>query len=105
VIFTRNTTEALISSLIAGQHIFCPEMKCHFGHGHHSNFVPWQMLCNEREAKLIYLELTEDGQIDMALAEELIGPNQISCGHANVQRPWHNHTCYSISSPGSQHGL
>ena len=41
---------------------------------HHSNFVPWQILCSEREAKLVYLELTEDGQIDMELAKKLIGP-------------------------------
>jgi cysteine desulfurase / selenocysteine lyase len=76
IIFTRNTTEAinLVAFSWGKQHILPGDEIVISAMEHHSNFVPWQMLCAEREAKLVYLELTEDGQIDMALAEKLIGP-------------------------------
>jgi cysteine desulfurase/selenocysteine lyase len=41
---------------------------------HHANLVPWQQLAIEREAKLVFLELTEDGQIDLEEARKKIGP-------------------------------
>ena len=60
-IFTRNATEAI--NLVAyawgrehvgpGDEVLITEME------HHSNIVPWQMLCEETGAKLRYLTLTE----------------------------------------------
>src|SRR5947207_8313232 len=32
---------------------------------HHSNIVPWQLLCQDREAELAYVPLTDDGRLDM----------------------------------------
>jgi cysteine desulfurase / selenocysteine lyase len=32
---------------------------------HHSNIVPWQLLCQERGAKLDYLTVSDDGKLDL----------------------------------------
>ncbi len=76
IIFTRNTTEAINlvayswgkQNVLPGDEIVLSPME------HHSNLVPWQQLAAEREAKLVYLDLTEDGQINMETAAQLIGP-------------------------------
>jgi cysteine desulfurase/selenocysteine lyase len=76
-IFTRNVTEAI--NLVAyawgrehvgeGDEVLITEME------HHSNIVPWQLLCAERGARLRYLGVSpEDGtlsldELDAVLAE------------------------------------
>lgn len=37
---------------------------------HHSNFVPWQKLCQRKNAKLIVLDVNEDGTVDLKLLHE-----------------------------------
>ena len=32
---------------------------------HHANIIPWQQLAKEKNAKLVYVELTADGKIDL----------------------------------------
>jgi cysteine desulfurase/selenocysteine lyase len=39
---------------------------------HHSNIVPWQLLCQDREAELAYVPVLEDGQLDLAALEALL---------------------------------
>ena len=66
-IFTRNGTEAL--NLVArawgkdnvgrGDAVLVTEME------HHSNLVPWQMLCHDVGAQLRYLEVDDDGRISL----------------------------------------
>ena len=41
---------------------------------HHSNIVPWQMLCEEKKCVLKYIPLQADGSINMEDAERLITP-------------------------------
>jgi cysteine desulfurase/selenocysteine lyase len=68
VVFTRGTTEAL--NLVAGAY-----GRANVGAGdtvivtamdHHSNVVPWQLLCQEKGATLRMVEMTEEGLIDLA---------------------------------------
>jgi cysteine desulfurase/selenocysteine lyase len=74
VIFTRNTTESLNlvayswgrKNLLAGDEIVITPME------HHSNVVPWQLLAAERGAKVVYLELTADGLLDVESAKKKI---------------------------------
>ncbi len=76
IIFTANATAAINlvayswgrANINAGDEIVLSPME------HHSNLIPWQMLAAERGAKLLFLELTDDGQIDMETAKEWIGP-------------------------------
>ena len=70
IIFTSNSTTAINlvscswgrSNISAGDEIVLTAME------HHSNLVPWQMLAAERGAKLRFIELTPDGQLDMESA-------------------------------------
>ena len=39
---------------------------------HHSNIVPWQLLCQDREAELAYVPMLEDGQLDLAALDALL---------------------------------
>jgi cysteine desulfurase/selenocysteine lyase len=39
---------------------------------HHSNIVPWQLLCQDREAELAYVPVLEDGQLDLDALDELM---------------------------------
>lgn len=67
IIFTRGTTESInlvassLGKTILGKddEILISAME------HHSNFVPWQMLCKEKEAKLKFIPLHEDGTLNM----------------------------------------
>jgi cysteine desulfurase/selenocysteine lyase len=76
VIFTRNATEAINLVMYSwgrhhineGDEIVLTAME------HHSNLVPWQMLAKERGAKLVFIELTKDGELDMESARKAIGP-------------------------------
>jgi cysteine desulfurase/selenocysteine lyase len=75
VIFTRNTTEAI--NLVAhswarpnlkkGDLIVLTEME------HHSNIVPWQILAQERGIRLAFVNVTEDGLLDLNSFHELLG--------------------------------
>ena len=76
VIFTKGTTNAI--NLVAytfgrkfineGDEIVVTEME------HHSNIVPWQMLCDEKKCVLKYIPLQADGSINIEDAEKLITP-------------------------------
>jgi cysteine desulfurase/selenocysteine lyase len=39
---------------------------------HHSNIVPWQLLCQERKAELAYVPVLEDGQLDLEALDALL---------------------------------
>lgn len=74
VIFTRNATEAINlvmftwgkANIKEGDEIVLTSME------HHSNLVPWQMLAKEKGAKLVFLELTKSGEVDIESARRLI---------------------------------
>lgn len=67
VIFTRNTTEAINlvaftwgrKNLKEGDVIVLTEME------HHSNLVPWQILAEERGLRLEFIQVTDDGLLDL----------------------------------------
>ena len=39
---------------------------------HHSNIVPWQILCQDREAELAYVPVLDDGQLDLDVLDDLL---------------------------------
>jgi len=67
IIFTRGTTESinLVASsfgkkyLNKGDEILISAME------HHSNIVPWQMICEEKEAKLKVIPMNEKGELEL----------------------------------------
>lgn len=74
VIFTRGTTESvnLVASAFGrvnikeGDEIIISHME------HHSNIVPWQMLCLEKNAKLKVIPIDDNGEIIFEEFEKLI---------------------------------
>ncbi len=71
VVFTKNATEAL--NLLArtidlgpGDNVVITEME------HHSNIVSWQLACERSGAELRWFGLTDDGQLDLSNADELV---------------------------------
>jgi cysteine desulfurase/selenocysteine lyase len=84
-IFTKNVTEAINlvayswgrKNVRAGDRVLITEME------HHSNIVPWQLLCAEVGAELRYVPVTSDFQLDLSvLAEELAaGPKLLAITH------------------------
>jgi cysteine desulfurase/selenocysteine lyase len=75
VIFTRGTTDginvvarAVASTLRHGDEIVVTEME------HHSNLIPWQMVCRERGAVLKAVPVTNAGFLDMDAFARLLSP-------------------------------
>lgn len=74
IIFTRNTTESInlvaysygLSNLKKGDEVVVSIME------HHSDLLPWQMVCRQTGAELKFLECEKDGSLDLNKAEELI---------------------------------
>ncbi len=74
VIFTRNTTESINlvartwaeANLRPGDTILTTEME------HHSNIVPWQLAAERTGARVDYVPLTDDGELDQAAYVRLL---------------------------------
>lgn len=75
IVFTRGTTEGI--NLVA-QSYLRPRLKpgdeiLITGMEHHSNIVPWQLLCEQTGAVLKVVPITDDGELDGAAFERLLG--------------------------------
>ena len=68
VVFTRGTTEAI--NLVAGSYgranVRAGDTVVVTAMDHHSNLVPWQILCQEKGATIRMVEITEDGRLDLS---------------------------------------
>lgn len=74
VIFTRGTTDSI--NLVAfsfgeafvnpGDEVIVTELE------HHSNFVPWQMMCKRRNAHLRMVPMMQDGELDLDVYASLL---------------------------------
>ena len=76
VIFTGGTTESInliayawgSNNLRNGDQILITEME------HHSNIVPWQLLCSRSNASLNYIPIIKDGTLELGKLKENILP-------------------------------
>ncbi len=86
-IFTKNVTEAINlvayawgrRNVGAGDTIVLTPME------HHSNIVPWQLLAQEVGAQLAYVDLTEDGRLDLDSLDLLLerAPKLVAVAHVS----------------------
>ena len=76
IIFTRGTTEAinLIASSWGRKNIFEGDEIIISTMEHHSNIVPWQLLCEEKKAKLKVIPINDVGELLLDEFEKLISP-------------------------------
>ncbi len=85
IIFTRNATESINlvayswgrSNLQKGDLVILSEME------HHANLVPWQMLAAEREIRLEFIPVSDDGLLDLDTYFGLLkqGPKLVAFSH------------------------
>jgi len=76
VVFTRGTTEAVNlvaqswgrANLRPGDEVLVTAME------HHSNIVPWQLVCTERGARLVVAPITDAGELDEEGFRARLGP-------------------------------
>jgi cysteine desulfurase/selenocysteine lyase len=76
IVFVRGTTEAinLVAQtygrrmVVPGDEILITALE------HHSNIVPWQMLCEEKGAALRVAPIDDAGEVDLDAYERLLGP-------------------------------
>ena len=74
IVFTRNTTESLnlvaysygLTHVKAGDEVLVSIME------HHSDLLPWQMVCRQTGAELKFIECAPDGSVDLRQIESLI---------------------------------
>ncbi|HVZ96731.1 MAG TPA: cysteine desulfurase [Chitinophagaceae bacterium] len=87
IIFTRGATEGINlvaytwarKNLQPGDEIIISAME------HHSNIVPWQMVCEEKKAVLKVIPITSKGEINLEVYEKLLSPKTklVSVVHAS----------------------
>jgi cysteine desulfurase / selenocysteine lyase len=73
-IFTANATAAinLVAYTWGRQNIHQGDLVVLTEMEHHSNIVPWQLVCQERQAELAYLPVLDDGQLDFEALDVLL---------------------------------
>ena len=76
VVFTRNASESLnICAQSLGRSVLRPGDQVVISiMEHHSNLIPWQQVCRETGAELVYLRPERDGTVTPAQVEAAIGP-------------------------------
>lgn len=74
IIFTRNATEAinLVSHTWGEDNIHKDDRIVITELEHHSNIVPWQVLCNQTRASLDYIEVDRGGYLNMDRCEKIL---------------------------------
>ncbi len=72
--FTRGTTESinLVASTYGRKYVGKNDEVLISAMEHHSNIVPWQMLCEEKGAKLKVIPFNERGELQMDVFESLL---------------------------------
>ncbi len=76
IIFVRGTTEAinLVAQSFGRARVHAGDEVLISAIEHHSNIVPWQLLCEERGARLRVAPINEDGEVMLDRFEAMLGP-------------------------------
>src|SRR5918911_1072070 len=78
-IFTRNVTEALnlvayswgTANVVPGDRVVITEME------HHSNLVPWQLLCQRTGATLDWVPVDDEGRLGLEVLDALLAGGDV----------------------------
>jgi cysteine desulfurase/selenocysteine lyase len=87
IIFTRGATEGinLVAYTWGRQNINAGDEIIISGMEHHSNIVPWQILCEEKKATLKVIPVTDNGELDFDAYKNLLSSKTklVSVVHAS----------------------
>ena len=86
IIFLRGTTEAvnLVAQTYGRSHVGAGDEVLITTLEHHSNIVPWQLLCEEKGARLKVAPINDAGEVDLAAFEGLLSPRTRMVAVAHV---------------------
>ena len=76
IIFVRGATEAinLVAQTYGRAHVHAGDEVLITAMEHHSNIVPWQILCEEKGARLRVAPISDSGELLLEEFENLLGP-------------------------------
>jgi cysteine desulfurase/selenocysteine lyase len=87
IVLLRGTTEAinLVAQAYGRRHVGAGDEVLITGLEHHSNIVPWQLLCEEKGAALRVAPIDDAGDVDMTAFERLLSPRTriVSVAHVS----------------------
>ena len=74
IIYTRGTTESinLVAYSFGSQNVESGDEIIISGMEHHSNIVPWQLLCEQKGAVLKIIPITDEGELDINQYESML---------------------------------
>ncbi len=74
IVFTRGTTESinLVASSLGGSVLRAGDEVLITHLEHHSNIIPWQLVCERTGARLVPAPITERGELDLEAFERLL---------------------------------
>lgn len=79
IIFVRGTTEAinLVAYAWGRKNIGPGDIIVSTEYEHHSNIVPWQLLTREKNARLEYIPVNENGELELDDLDRLLGTGRV----------------------------
>ncbi|MBX2900466.1 MAG: cysteine desulfurase [Cyclobacteriaceae bacterium] len=87
IIFTRGVTESinLVAASYGRTFLHAGDEVILSGLEHHSNIVPWQLICEERKARIKVIPVTETGELDLDAYRKLLTgkPKVVAVNHAS----------------------
>jgi cysteine desulfurase/selenocysteine lyase len=87
IVLLRGTTEAvnLVAQSYGRRHVGAGDEVLITGLEHHSNIVPWQLLCEEKRASLRVAPIDDAGEVDMEAFARLLSPRTriVSVAHVS----------------------
>ncbi len=87
IVFVRGTTEALnlVAQSFARPRLGPGDEVLVTGLEHHSNIVPWQLVCGQTGARLVVVPITPRGEVSVAAVKEQLNSRTriVALGHAS----------------------
>jgi cysteine desulfurase/selenocysteine lyase len=87
IVFTRNTTEAinLVAQTWGRRNLEAGDLVVVTTLDHHSNLIPWQLLTEEKNARLVAARVTDDGLLDLDHYQRLLAmePRLVAFPHVS----------------------
>jgi cysteine desulfurase/selenocysteine lyase len=87
IIFTRGVTESinLVAASYGRPFLNQGDEVVISGLEHHSNIVPWQIVCQEKKSSLKIIPITDKGEVDLAAYRKLLSANTkiVAVNHAS----------------------
>jgi cysteine desulfurase/selenocysteine lyase len=86
IVFTRGTTEAinLVANSFVGPRLAEGDEILITGMEHHSNIVPWQLLCESTGAVLKVVPITDEGELELDRYDEMLSDRTRIVGVVHV---------------------